>query len=73
MGPSEIIVDGKTGFTSDFQNLNELSDQILDLLDDKEELIKMGRKGQEYVTSKYSWKKAAETHLDLYKMVLNSK
>ncbi len=73
MGPSEIIVDGKTGFTSDFQNLNELSDQILDLLDDKEELIKMGRKGQEHVTSKYSWKKAAETHLDLYKMVLNSK
>ena len=52
------------------QNLNELSDQILELLNDKEELIKMGRKGQERVTSKYSWKKAAELHLELYKKLI---
>ncbi len=73
MGPSEIIDNYNTGFTSNFENINELSELVLDLLKDKERLKVMGKSARKRVQSLYSWKKAAETHLDLYKMVLNSK
>ncbi|MCJ7647564.1 MAG: glycosyltransferase family 4 protein [Candidatus Lokiarchaeota archaeon] len=71
MGPSEIIDNHNTGFTSNFENLDELSELVLDLLKDKERLKVMGKSARKRVQSLYSWKKAAETHLDLYKMVLN--
>jgi len=70
MGPSEIIVDGKTGFTSDFENIAELSEKVITLLDDKQYLLKLGKNGLERVRRHYTWEKAAKQHLDLYKMVL---
>ena len=70
MGPREIIVDGETGYTSDFKNLNEISEKILDLLNDKEKLKKMGKNGLARVKEKYSWKRAAELHLNLYKKLI---
>jgi glycosyltransferase involved in cell wall biosynthesis len=70
MGPSEIIIDGKTGFTSDFKDPSKLSELIIELLNDKDRLVKMGKNGQELVKSKYSWKRTAELHLNLYKKLL---
>lgn len=69
-GPSEIIKNGETGYTSNFKNLDEISKTIADLLKDKEKLNYMGKKGLERVKKHYSWKKAAEAHLKLYKRVL---
>ena len=60
MGPSEIIIDGNTGFTSDFKDPRKLSELILELLNDKDRLTKMGKNGQELVKSKYSWKRTEE-------------
>lgn len=73
MGPSEIIVDGKTGYVSNFKNLNDVSEMILDLLNDKKTLIKMGKNNFERIKKKYSWEKNAKSHLDLYKKILNLK
>ena len=70
MGPKEIIVDGKTGFTSDFKDLNKVSELIIDLLNDKNKLIQMGKNGCDRVKKKYSWDVAAKIHLNLYKKVL---
>ncbi len=72
MGPSEIIIDGKTGFTSDFKNYTELSDLILELLNDKKRLIQMGKEAIERVKAEFSWEKSAISHIELYKKVLNS-
>ena len=47
--------------------------QLLDLLNDKKQLIAMGKKGLERVKTKYSWQKAAKAHLNLYKKILNLK
>lgn len=71
MGPSEIIVNGKTGYTSNFKNLINVSEMILDLLNDKSSLVKMGRYALKRVKSKYSWTNSAILHLELYKNVLN--
>ncbi len=72
MGPSEIIIEGKTGFTSDFKNLTDISELILDLLNNKNLLAKMGNNALNLVKGKYSWAKSANSHLKLYKEVLNS-
>lgn len=70
MGPSEIIVDGKTGFTSDFENIPKLSEKVIDLLDNKEQLLELGQNGLERVKKYYTWQKAAQSHYNLYKQVL---
>jgi len=71
MGPSEIILDEKTGYTSDFKNLNKVSEIIINLFTNRELLNQMGKKGLERVKRFYTWEKAANLHLDLYKKVLN--
>ncbi len=73
LGPSEIIINGETGFTSDFKNIPELSNLINNLLDDKKRLKELGEKGYQRVKKYYTWEKAANLHLDLYKKVLNLK
>ena len=71
LGPSEIIVNGKTGYTSNFKNLEEVSNIILELLSNKPNLIQMGKNAFKRVKENYTWKKAAEAHLEIYKNVLN--
>ena len=70
MGPREIIEDGKTGFISDFENIEELSEKVISLLDDKQYLLKLGKNGLERVKQHYTWEKAAKQHFDLYEQVL---
>ncbi len=69
LGPSEIIINGETGFTSDFKNIPELSNLINNLLDDKKRLKELGEKGYQRVKKYYTWKKCAISHHNLYKMV----
>ncbi|MGB5912993.1 MAG: glycosyltransferase family 4 protein [Promethearchaeia archaeon] len=71
MGPSEIIIDGETGYTSDFKDIEDLSNKVLNLLEDKTLLKQMGRNGLTRVKNKFTWKKAAESHFELYKKVLS--
>ncbi len=71
MGPSEIIIDGETGYTSDFKDIEGLSERILTLLEDKLLLNQMGRNGLARVKSEFTWKKAAESHFELYKKVIS--
>ncbi len=73
MGPSEIILNGKTGYTSNFKDLNMLSEMIVDLFDNRKLLTQMGKNGLERVKEFYTWEKAAESHFKLYMAVLNQK
>ncbi len=73
MGPSEIIVDGKTGFTSNFEDISALSEKIITLLDNKNILLKLGQNGLERAKKLFSWQKTAQLHFNLYKSVLGYK
>lgn len=69
-GPSEIIQNGITGFTSDFKDLRKLSELVNDLLSDEKKLNDMGKKGLERVKSQYTWEKTAKSHYKLYSDIL---
>jgi len=69
LGPSEIIINGETGITSDFKNIPELSNLINSLLDDKKKLTEMGENGYQRVKKYYTWRKCAISHFNLYKMI----
>ena len=71
LGPSEIILNGKTGYTSNFKDTIKVSELVIDLLNDRKLLTQMGKKGLERVKEEYTWEKAAESHFNLYKRVLN--
>lgn len=73
MGPSEIILNGKTGYTSNFKDLNKVSELIINLFNDRKLLAQMGKKSLERVREIYTWEKAAESHYKLYMDVLNQK
>ena len=73
MGPSEIILNGKTGYTSNFKDLNKVSELIINLFNDRKLLAQMGKKSLERVKKIYTWEKAAESHYKLYMDVLNQK
>jgi len=72
MGPSEIIVNGDTGYTSDFMDLIKVSEMIIELFNDRKLLAQMGKKSLERVKKYYTWQKAADLHYKLYMRVLNS-
>jgi len=72
MGPSEIILDGETGYTSDFMDLTKVSEMIIELFNDRKLLTLMGKKSLERVKKHYTWKKAADSHYKLYMSVLNN-
>ena len=71
MGPSEIILNGKTGYTSNFKDLNKVSEIIIDLFDNRKLLSQMGKNGLKRVKETYTWEKAAVSHFKLYMAVLN--
>jgi glycosyltransferase involved in cell wall biosynthesis len=73
MGPSEIILNGKTGYTSNFKDLNKVSELIINLFNDRKLLAQMGKRSLERVREVYTWEKAAELHYKLYMDVLNQK
>jgi glycosyltransferase involved in cell wall biosynthesis len=73
MGPSEIILNGKTGYTSNFKDLTKVSELIINLFNDRKLLAQMGKKSLERVREIYTWEKAAESHYKLYMDVLNQK
>jgi len=71
LGPSEIIINGKTGYISNFKNLNEVSDLILSLLDNKSHLVQMGKNAFKNVKENYTWEKAADSYKAVYEKLLN--
>ena len=57
---SEIIEDGKTGFTVDPCNHKELADKVIMLLEDENLMKKMGDAGKKRVEKYFMWDKVVE-------------
>ncbi len=69
-GPKEIIIDGKTGFLTKFGDVNELKEKLVEVLNNENLQIKMGKFAREHVKKHYNWEYSAQKYFKLYKKVL---
>jgi glycosyltransferase involved in cell wall biosynthesis len=53
-GPSEIIIDGETGFLVEPHNFEQLAEKTMKLINDKEICIRMGKAGRQRVVEKFN-------------------
>lgn len=70
-GPKELILQGKTGFLTSYGDIKQLKESIAKILTDHSLQEKIGKFARTYVKNNYTWEKAAKSHYDLYKRVLN--
>lgn len=69
-GPKEIILDGKTGFLIEFEDVETMKEKIVYLLEDENRQLQMGKYAREHVKKNYSWEINAKKHYELYKKLL---
>lgn len=65
-GAGEMIVDGETGFLVDAGDDTEMAKKITQLLNEPETAKKMGERGKNIVTEKFSRETQLQNTLDLY-------
>lgn len=70
-GASEAIIDGKTGFLVESDDVNSLAEKLIWLLENPAEAAEMGMLGRDTVEKKFSCKAQLENTLDLYESLLS--
>lgn len=72
-GPDEIVLDGETGFLVEPGNVEQLTEKILIILNDKQLGKEMGNNGRIVAENKYDIKKEMRLYEDIYrKLVLGN-
>lgn len=69
-GLSEVIIDGVTGFHVKPRDINDIAEKILNLYENKDLRIKLGKQARKNVIQKYIWKNNAEIMLKEYREIL---
>jgi glycosyltransferase involved in cell wall biosynthesis len=69
-GPAEIIQDKVDGVLVPPSNPEEIAQQIMRLIEDKNERRRMGEKARETAVNRFSWSKIAEKYHQLYSQLL---
>jgi glycosyltransferase involved in cell wall biosynthesis len=67
----EIVENGRTGLLVERKNVEALAEAIVSLLLDKEHRISMGLRARDRVTRLFSWDRAAQQTLHVYREVLS--
>jgi glycosyltransferase involved in cell wall biosynthesis len=70
-GPSEVVIDGETGYLINPNNVKLMAEKILDLLENPEKAIKFGKTGHIRARDKFSLTKHIEETLKWYQLVLH--
>jgi glycosyltransferase involved in cell wall biosynthesis len=63
----EVVEGAGCGLIVDPTNTDQVADAVVQLLDNKEDALKMGRNGRSAVLDKYCWEKEEHKLFDLYK------
>lgn len=71
-GVPEAIIDGKTGFLIKANDLNDLTEKILMLYENKDKKNKMGEHGHNRVIKEFNWDKICGDYIKLFESVLKS-
>lgn len=69
-GVPEVVMDNKTGFLVERENVKELADALEKLILDPGLRDKMGRAGRAFVEDNYRWESNLKTMSDLYAEVM---
>ncbi|RLF21470.1 MAG: hypothetical protein DRN15_07875 [Thermoprotei archaeon] len=72
-GPSEIVIDGVTGYLVEPRDVNSIASRLIELLKDYEKAERMGRAGRRRVESLFTWRREAELIARIYEELLSSK
>ena len=67
-GIPDIIQDGETGLLVPEKNITELSNTILNLVENEELRKKLAINGYNRVREKFSWEKIAESYINVYEL-----
>jgi glycosyltransferase involved in cell wall biosynthesis len=70
-GLPEVVVDGQTGYIVPRNNPQAAAEKIVNLINDKNARVAMGRAGREFVLKNYEWKENADRMEKLYKEIIN--
>jgi len=65
-GVPEVIEDEKTGYILDYERSEQLSKNIIHLLDDVQKRRMLGKAGRERVLQKFTWEKVAQQISNVY-------
>ncbi|MHA1292957.1 MAG: glycosyltransferase family 4 protein [Promethearchaeota archaeon] len=70
-GPApELVINGKTGFLTEIDNIEHLKEVILKILTDEELERKLGEQGHEHVVKNYTWEIVVEQTNKVYEEIL---
>lgn len=70
-GISEEVVDGKTGFIIDSNDVEGFSEAIVTLLDNPKLLEDMGRAGRDRILNYFTWDKIAKEYVEQYDKLIH--
>jgi glycosyltransferase involved in cell wall biosynthesis len=70
-GLPEVVVDGQTGYIVPRNNPQAAAEKIVNLINDKNARVAMGRAGREFVLKTYEWKENADRMEKLYKEIIH--
>lgn len=70
-GTKEIVINNKTGFLYKNPTIEDITNKILDLINDKEEYNRISIEGYNYIKEKTSVQNAINKYFSLYKSIAN--
>ncbi|HKJ38027.1 MAG TPA: glycosyltransferase, partial [Anaerolineales bacterium] len=66
-GVKDILEDGKNGIIVNVNDVNMLAEKILELLDNSEKSLELGKNARQLVMNKFTLEKELEANLNLYR------
>lgn len=72
-GLPEVVIHNETGLIVQGMNVNETSEAIERLINDKQLRIEMGKKGRQWVEAQYDWNNNVNQMLDIYEQILKKR
>ena len=72
-GIPEIVEDGKNGYLVAPESAKEIADTLVEMLNNRDRLCKMGDYGRHLAVEKFSWNQVAKNTLSVYKQVLKTR
>ncbi len=71
-GLKESVIDGETGFLLRDQNPERLADKIEFFLDNRDQIVRMGKAARMHVEKNFTWERHVEQLIEIYRNMRNS-